>query len=68
MPTIDNKETLNMILLMTKCHFFESSVVQMQDGLFGLICDRLQESHQSPKRHQKIRDLAIASTSEKLLK
>ena len=52
MPTIDSKETSNKILL-SKCHFLESSVVHMQDGLFALVCDRLKESYRSSETTAK---------------
>ena len=42
LPTLENKEIL-IKLLLTKCRFLESSIVEMQDGLFSLTHDCLRE-------------------------
>ena len=46
LPTLENKEIF-IKLLLTKCSFLESSIVEMQDGLFSLICDCLLGKEQS---------------------
>ena len=46
LPTLENKDIF-IKLLLTKCSFLETSIVEMQDGLFSLIYDRLPGKEQS---------------------
>ena len=46
LPTLENKEIF-IKLLLNKCRFLESSIVDMQDGLFSLTHDCLREIEKS---------------------
>ena len=44
LPELESKEASSAInILLTKCDFLESGIVQMQDAMFSLICDFLEE-------------------------
>ena len=40
LPTLESKET-SIKLLLTKCHFLESGIVEMQDAMISMVCDIL---------------------------
>ena len=40
LPTLESKET-SIKLLLTKCHFLESSIVEMQEAMISMVCNIL---------------------------
>ena len=40
LPTLESKET-SIKLLLTKCHFLESGIVEMQDAMISMVCNIL---------------------------
>ena len=50
LSTLENKETL-VKLLLTKCRFLESSIVEMQDAMFSLTLDCLREKKKAVDAH-----------------
>ena len=63
LPTLENKEIF-IKLLLTKCSFLESSIVEMQDGLFSLICDCLPGKEQSEVSYDFTLDFSVGDTDE----
>ena len=50
LPTLESKET-SIKMLLTKCRFLESNIVEMQDGLFSLLYDCLKELKEYKKKY-----------------
>ena len=51
LPTLESKET-SIKMLLTKCRYLESSIVDMQDGLFSLLYDCLKELKEYTRIYQ----------------
>ena len=56
LPTLESKET-SIKMLLTKCRYLESSIVDMQDGLFSLLYDCLKELKEYTKIYSETNDL-----------
>ena len=55
-PTWESKQT-SIKMLLTKCHFQESSIVEMQDAMFSLMLNCLKEKKKADEAYQSLQKI-----------
>ena len=63
LPTLESKET-SIKLLLTKCHFLESGIVEMQDAMISMVCNILDLKKKLSAQGKKSTSVFIGSWIE----